>query len=82
MIARLKRLSPEFAVWWPQHDVAHPLAGKKRLNHPAVGRMHFASSTLAVGDRPGIKLFVFTALDEENTPRKLSRLLKQPHLVS
>jgi len=82
LVARLKQLSPEFALWWPQHDVAHRLAGKKRLDHPTVGRMHFTFSTLAVGDRPGMKLFVFTAVDEEDTPRKLSRLLAQPPLVA
>lgn len=68
MVARLTRRSPEFAAWWPQHDVARRLAGTKRLDHPAVGRMHFAFSTLAVGDRPGLKLFVFTAVEEEDTP--------------
>jgi transcriptional regulator with XRE-family HTH domain len=82
MVARLTRLSPEFGTWWSQHDVAPRLAGKKRLNHPTVGRMHFMFSMLAVGDRPGIKLCVFTAVDEEDTPQKLSRLLKQPHLVA
>ncbi len=75
LVARLTRLSPEFAAWWPQHDVGRRLAGKKRLDHPTVGRMHFAFSTLAVGDRPGMKLLVFTAVDEEDTPRKLGRLL-------
>jgi transcriptional regulator with XRE-family HTH domain len=82
MVARLTRLSPEFATWWPQHDVANRLAGTKRLNHPTVGQMLFTFSMLAVGDRPGMKLFVFTAVDEEDTPRKLSRLLKQPRLVA
>jgi transcriptional regulator with XRE-family HTH domain len=82
MVARLTHLSPEFAAWWPQRDVARRLAGKKRLNHPAVGRMHFTFSTLAVGDRPGMKLFVFTPVDEEDTPRKLRRLLKQPQPLS
>jgi len=82
MIARLARLSPEFAAWWPRYDVAHRLAGAKRLDHPTVGRMHFTFSMLAVGYRPGMKLLVFTALDEEDTPRKLSRLLEQPHLFA
>jgi transcriptional regulator with XRE-family HTH domain len=76
LVARLTRVSPEFAAWWPQHDVAHRLAGKKHLNHPTVGRLHFTFSMLAVGDRPGMKLLVFTATDEEDTVRKLSRLLK------
>lgn len=82
MVGRLTRLSPEFAAWWPQHDVARRMAGTKRLNHPTVGQMHFAFSMLAVGDRPGMKLFVFTAVDEEDTPRKLNRLLEQPHLLA
>ncbi|WP_159007699.1 helix-turn-helix transcriptional regulator [Bradyrhizobium sp. S69] len=82
VVARLTRLNPEFAAWWPQHDVAHRLAGTKRLNHPTVGRMHFAFSMLAVGDRPGMKLFVFTPVDEEDTPRRLSRLLKHPPLTA
>jgi hypothetical protein len=78
MVARLTRLNPEFAAWWPGQDVAHRLPGKKRLDHPTVGRMHFTFSTLAVGDRPDIKRFVFTAVDEEDTPRKLSQLLARP----
>jgi transcriptional regulator with XRE-family HTH domain len=81
LVARWTRLSPEFAAWWPRHDVAHRLAGVKRLDHPAVGRMHFAFSMLAVGDRPGLKLFVFTAIDEEETPQKLAWLLGQAHVA-
>ena len=77
MVARLTRLSPEFAAWWPQFDVAHRLAGTKRLDHPIAGRMHFTFSMLAIGDRPGMKLFVFAADDEEDTRGKLSRLLEQ-----
>lgn len=75
LVARLTKASPEFAAWWSQHDVAHRLAGTKRLNHPVVGQMHFAFSTLAVSDQPGMKLFVFTPLDAEDTPAKLARLL-------
>lgn len=77
LVARLTRLSPEFAAWWLEHDVAHRLAGRKRLDHPAVGRMHFAFSTFAVGDRPGVKLLVFTPVAEEDTPQKLNRLLER-----
>lgn len=76
-VARLTSLSPEFAAWWPRYDVAQRLAGKKCLDHPAVGRMHFAFSMLAVGDQPGMKLFIFTPIDEEETLEKLNRLLGQ-----
>jgi hypothetical protein len=35
------RLSPEFARWWPQREVARPLTGQKRIDHPTAGRMLF-----------------------------------------
>ena len=79
LVARLSRLSPEFSAWWPQHDVAHRLAGRKRLNHPTAGSMCFDFSMLAVCGRPGTKLCIFTAIDDEDTPRKLSGLLKELH---
>jgi hypothetical protein len=39
--------------------------------------MHFTFSMLAVGNPPGMKLCVFTAIDEEDTPRKLNQLLSR-----
>jgi transcriptional regulator with XRE-family HTH domain len=77
LVARLTRLSPEFAQWWPQREVARPLAGQKRIDHPTAGRMLFEYSSLGVGDPPEIKLIVFTPLDDEDTARKLDRLLRE-----
>jgi transcriptional regulator with XRE-family HTH domain len=76
LIARLTRLSPEFAQWWPQREVARPLAGQKRIDHPTAGRMLFEYSSLGVGDPPDKKLIVFTPLDDEGTALKLDRLLR------
>ena len=75
LVARLTRLSPEFAQWWPQREVARPLAGQKRIDHPTAGRMVFEYSSLGVGDPPDMKLIVFTPLEDEGTARKLDRLL-------
>ena len=47
LVARLTRLSPEFAQWWPQREVARPLAGEKRIDHPTAGRMLFEYSNSA-----------------------------------
>jgi transcriptional regulator with XRE-family HTH domain len=77
LVARLTSLSPEFAEWWPQREVARPLAGKKRIDHPTVGRMLFEYSSFGVGDLPDMKLIVFTPLDDEGTPEKLDRLLRR-----
>lgn len=81
-IARLSRTNPEFAALWSEHDVAHRLAGRKHLHHPIVGAMGFDFSMLAIGGRPGMKLCIFTAIQEDGTPGKLRRLLAQPPLVA
>ncbi len=76
LVARLTRLSPEFAQWWPQREVARPLAGRKRIDHATGGRMLFEYSSFGVGDQPDMKLIVFTPLVDEGTARKLDRLLR------
>jgi len=76
LVATLLRDSPEFAEWWPQRQVARPLAGTKRIHHPIVGRMLFEYSSLGVGDPAEMKLVVFTPLDDEDTASKLERLLR------
>jgi MmyB-like transcription regulator ligand binding domain len=76
LVARLTRLSPEFARWWPRREVARPLAGQKRIDHRTAGRMLFEYSSLGVGDPPDMKLIVFTPLEDEGTIRKLERLLR------
>src|SRR5271170_186724 len=76
LVARLTRLSPEFAQWWPQREVARPLAGRKRIDHPTAGRMLFEYSSFGVGDPPDMKLIVFTPLEDEGTAGKLDRLLR------
>jgi transcriptional regulator with XRE-family HTH domain len=76
LVARLTRLSPEFAQWWPQREVARPLAGQKRIDHPTAGWMLFEYSSFGVGDPPDMKLIVFTPLHDDGTARKLDRLLR------
>lgn len=75
LVARLTRLSAEFADWWPQREVARPIAGAKRINHPIVGHMLFEYTSLGVNDAPDMKLIVFTPLEEDSV-RKLAKLLR------
>lgn len=77
LVDRLNRLSPEFSRWWPKHDVVEPLAGRKRLNHPAAGAMSFEYSSFGVGAEPEMKLIVFTPLKEDGTAHKLAALLQK-----
>ncbi|HEY4179499.1 MAG TPA: helix-turn-helix transcriptional regulator [Kofleriaceae bacterium] len=75
LVVRLMRRSPEFAAWWPQREVARPLAGTKRIDHPTAGRMVFEYASLGVGDPPEMKLIMFTPTDHDDTAEKLRRLL-------
>ncbi len=74
LIARLIQLSPEFACWWPAREVARPLTGHKRIQHPRGGRMLFEFSSFGIGDSSEMKLIVFTPLD--GTTAKLEKLLR------
>lgn len=73
LVAKLKRVSPEFAAWWPRREVARPLSGHKRIQHAVAGRMTFEYSSLGIGDPPEQKLIVFTPL--EGSVKKLAKLL-------
>ena len=75
LIDRLSDASADFARWWPQREVASPLTGRKRIDHPAAGRMVFEYSSFGGGDPPRTKLIVFTPFADEGTADKLARLL-------
>lgn len=76
LIDILKRSSAEFRQWWPRQDVLRPLAGHKRIQHPACGRMVFEYTSFAVSDQPDMKLIVYTPIDEEGSATKLAELLR------
>jgi hypothetical protein len=76
LVARLTRMSPEFAAWWPRREVARPLSGQKHIDHSSCGRMVFEDSSFGVGDLADLKLIVFTPLEDEQSVVKLERLLR------
>src|SRR5262249_39524871 len=69
--------SPEFRAWWPDHEVQGGQEGRKTLNHPQVGYLHFERLTFQVFDTPDLKVTVYTPLEEGDTPRKVEHLLEQ-----
>lgn len=76
LIALLSRVSPEFRTWWARHDVQQPLSGHKRILHPTGGRMDFEYASLDVSDQPGMKLVIYTPLQQNRTAEKLVALLR------
>lgn len=78
-LAELSEQSPEFRVWWPEHDVRAAHAGPKLFDHPVAGRLVFDPVTLRYeGDASlwvMVKVPVIAA--EVDTPAKLARLLAE-----
>ncbi|WP_439677744.1 helix-turn-helix transcriptional regulator [Embleya sp. MST-111070] len=61
LIARLRAAGPEADRWWPRHDVNALSSGRKRLDHPLLGRIDLEHVVLQVADHPDHKLVTFTA---------------------
>jgi len=74
LVARLTAKSAPFREWWPRQDVLRRLSGSKRIAHPEGGTMVFENTSFAVGEHPGMKMIVYTPLDEA-TKEKLKALL-------
>ncbi|HEX7090114.1 MAG TPA: helix-turn-helix transcriptional regulator [Longimicrobiales bacterium] len=75
LVERLRGASPEFAAWWPRHDVLGRPECRKEILHPVVGRLVFEHNALLPNDAPECRVIFYTPLDEEDTPEKLARLM-------
>ncbi len=60
LLDRLRRGSPEFAVWWEAHDISSAAAGRKLLRHPKKGMLRFEYATFQANDDPALKLVIYT----------------------
>lgn len=61
-IEELSEASPEFAEWWPQHDVLESAEGSKRLYHPIVGELEFDHISLRPADAPDLSVTIHLPL--------------------
>ncbi|WP_431981624.1 helix-turn-helix transcriptional regulator [Streptomyces qinglanensis] len=66
--------SAEFRALWELGDVCRPGQRVKELDHPAVGALHFESTTLQVPARPDLRLILHNPIPGTGTAEKLERL--------
>jgi hypothetical protein len=59
LIEDLKRVSPEFCRWWPQHDAPRSLDGDKVMEHVALGHLEFKHLTLQVLSDPDVRVTIY-----------------------
>src|SRR6202035_137268 len=73
LVDRLNAVSPEFAQWWPRHDVLPLTEGSLQYNHPLVGRMVVDHMTFSVVDNPELR--VIALLPEASSIKKMQKLI-------
>nr|CTQ90849.1 DNA-binding protein [Kibdelosporangium sp. MJ126-NF4] len=61
LVVELSATSTEFATRWARRDVATRMAGRRRFDHPVVGRFTVDFQVLGVGGAPNQWLIVYSA---------------------
>jgi hypothetical protein len=75
LIADLQQASPEFRVWWPEHDIRLDCGSLYEINHPQVGRLALRPTVFPMPEQLDLQMVVYTPLPQEDTAAKLSRLM-------
>ncbi|BCL83808.1 transcriptional regulator [Ktedonobacteria bacterium brp13] len=76
LMTDMQHCSPEFACWWPRHEVQGRQDGQKKLLHPQAGLLELDHSTFQIDGSPGLKMVIYLPANEE-TAKKLELLYKQ-----
>jgi transcriptional regulator with XRE-family HTH domain len=75
LVERLKAVSPEFAEWWPRHDIRPMAEGCRQYNHPLVGRILVDTMSFSVADNPELRVFCFLPTAEANSISKMRKVI-------
>jgi transcriptional regulator with XRE-family HTH domain len=73
LVSALREGSPEFDRWWGLHEVTSSGVGRKLVNHPVVGRLHFEHAAFRLEDSPDRRLVLYTPAGAK-TGQKLAEL--------
>ena len=71
LIGELLEGSPEFAAIWARQDVRGRQEGRKRLQHPELGRLDLEFTILHVAEQPSLRLYLYTPADDGPTEARL-----------
>jgi transcriptional regulator with XRE-family HTH domain len=71
LIEDLKRVSPEFAQWWPHHDAPRSLNAHKIIEHITMGRLEFEHISLQVLGNSTLQVAIY--MPDTSTRARLSQ---------
>jgi transcriptional regulator with XRE-family HTH domain len=80
LVRRLVSASPDFAALWAAQDVAQPVTRDRAFGNPAVGRVVYRCTTLAVTATPETYINVYTPADDVSRKR-VEWLLAHPEAI-
>jgi transcriptional regulator with XRE-family HTH domain len=72
LIDRIAARSPEFAEWWPQHDVAGFQTRLRRYHHPRAGDLVFEYQQLIPAEWPHLRVICQLPLPGDDSAQRLS----------
>jgi len=72
LIERVSACSPEFAEWWPQHDVAGFQTRLRRYAHPRAGLLTFEYQQLIPSEWPHLRVICQLPLPDDDSAQRLS----------
>ena len=72
LVDRLISESPEFAAWWPRHDVAGFEEHERRFHHPTAGPLRFRAEQLTPAGDPDLRVIVHLPIDGDDSTARLA----------
>ena len=76
LVERLISASPEFAEWWPRHDILPLTEGSVQFSHPLAGRMLVEHMAFSVVDNPELRVFALLPMAEANSINKMRKVIE------
>jgi transcriptional regulator with XRE-family HTH domain len=71
LVARLQDASPEFAQWWPRHDVGAFETHRRVFHHPRAGRLEFETQQLVPVGEPDQRVVVHLPIVGDDSAQRL-----------
>jgi transcriptional regulator with XRE-family HTH domain len=72
LIERISDCSPEFAAWWPQHDVAGFQTRLRKYAHPRAGMLTFEYQQMIPSEWPYLRVICQLPLPDDDSAQRLS----------
>ena len=72
LVARLRGVSPEFATWWDDQDVAGFHTRLRRYDHPTAGPLTFEFQQLTSDEWPDVRVVAQLPVPDDDSAARLA----------